>query len=775
MGGKSGKARVADYYMSLHMGLCVAGEGLQLLGVRVGERQIWSGAFGNSRARANVHRPGLFGGNKKEGGVSGWLHWLPGGPTQVLPTGLSRRLGLNRRNAPAYRNIASVWFTGNRELDGSPALDGWDDWVPTGDGGSRKGWMWASNNPYLRPIWFRVRRPSLGLNPNKALWPVDPDDENSPQVSNPAHMIYECLTNRTWSRGVSPGAIDRASYEAAADTLYNEGLGLAAKWVRQSTIESFVNEVLDHINATQYLHPRTGKLTLKLLRADYDIADLRRITPSNARLIEYGRKLWGETANEIQVSWTNPANEGTETVTAQDLANIATQGAPVSSSRDYHMIRSAKMAAALAQREVLVTGQPLATATLEMDRSGWDVVPGEVVVLEDWDELGIAQLVCRVGERTEDGPGSSKLRFNVLEDIYGIPLGQFLSPPSAPPVDPEDPQPVETLHTMTAPAMLAAKSQGLNDPSELEYPDAVVTVLAAPRDYDVALQLWSDITLTSGNTTVGPIGTLDFAGTALLASPVLGRPSTVLPGLTGVTRGFAPADGDFLLFGTGADDETELAVVTGVTDGVVTLNRGVLDTVPRAWPTGTRIWRIPAEQVQYDPILRADGEEVTYRVLPQTTRGVLEYEDASDVDVTPSDRALLPLRPANVKVRGRGWSPVGTEDDTTVTVTWANRNRTLEATVALAWDAASSGGEASQTTTVTMLTTEGVVMNTYSGLTGTSLDIDIEDFGEEERVVIRVTSTRDSYDSLQGYEIEVYPGATFSYGYGGSYGVSYGG
>ncbi len=215
--------------------------------------------------------------------------------------------------------------------------------------------------------------------------------------------------------------------------------------------------------------------------------------------------------------------------------------------------------------------------------------------------------------------------------------------------------------------------------------------------------------------------------------------------------------------------------MTSVDEDGVHINRGLLDTIPHSWTSGTRLWRISVTSRQYDNTVRADGEAVTYRLLPQTSVDTLDYADAPDEIITPSDRAMRPLRPADVRVRSRQWGPVGTESDTDLTITWSNRNRIVEASVALPWTAASSGLEDGQTTTVEVLAAGGAVLATYSGLTGSSLTIPITDFGAETVGRIRVASERDGYTSLQAYEIEVWPGATIAYGYGGSYGAYYGG
>ena len=100
---------------------------------------------------------------------------------------------------------------------------------------------------------------------------------------NPAHIIHECLTDQLWGMGTPVAALDDAAFREAADTLFDESFGLSMIWVRQTSIENFVQEVLDHINAVLFSDPATGLLTLKLIRNDYVEADLPIIDTEQCR------------------------------------------------------------------------------------------------------------------------------------------------------------------------------------------------------------------------------------------------------------------------------------------------------------------------------------------------------------------------------------------------------------------------------------------------------------------------------------------------------------
>lgn len=772
MGGssKGGSARVFGYQMTLQMGICAYGEGLRLRRVRIGEKTAWKG----DREVAgwfDIEKKNLFGGKEKEGGVWGVMHWLPGDPLQILPTGIARRMGYTSRyDAPAYRGLASLFFTGERGIGGKST--GWDDWCPTTKGGEEN-FEWCVNNPYIKSVWVRVLRPPRGLNPETALLPVF-DDPDGVQAANPAHMIFECLTDRSWGAGNGLGSMDRASFEVVADKLYEEGFGLAAKWMRQSSVEDFINEILDHIHATLFIHPRTGLYTLKLLRQDYDIDDLRVLDPSNCTMSSFKRQMWGESTNEITVSWTNAKTEKTHSLTIHDAAAIAAAGGePSASSRDYYMIRSHDLAAKVAERDIAMSSSPIATCDVEIDRTAWDLVPGEMVVL-NWPEHSIAGVPFRVTSVDYGSPGNGRVRASLMEDIFGrdvslsnLDAGDEGEAGSSGEIEPI---PAANVVPMTAPALLTAAVLGVNDPSELEYPDSVNALLVQTQPDGVDMGLYAPDPITDD---LAEINRINFAGHANLAAPIVQEATTELSALANLT-GTSPQIGDFLVIGNGGETENELAYVYDITSESWLLRRGALDTVPRVWSIGTQVWVIRRDSTYYDPSTRAAGEQVTYRVLPKTTYDELALEDADDIVVDTTERAYLPLRPANVKVNGQAWGAVNVNGAASVDVTWSRRNRLDEALIPLGWDEADVSPESGQVTRIRIYDSGMNLMSTVNNQTGTSATISLTSLSGSNSGWLEISSVKDGEQSLQAHLVFLFNINGTAQGYGYNYGVHYG-
>lgn len=570
--------------------------------------------------------------------------------------------------------------------------------------------------------------------------------------ANPAHIIYECLTNTDWGMGSPLAAIEYDSFDAASLTLYNEGFGLSLLWTRQSSIQDFVQEILDHIQAVLYVDPSTGLLTLTLIRGDYDEEALPVVDPDNADLTSFNRKLWGDIVNEITVTWTNPENEQDETITAQDDSSIATQGGAVSDSRNYYGVRSASLAQTLAYRDLRSAGQPLATCEAEVDRSQWRLRPASVIKLT-WPEYGLTELVMRVTSIDYGKPGDMTVKLTLIEDVYGLDVGSYDTPPSTIWEDPSaPPAPMETVEIFTLPLFFAADTTVAAFVDTPEYPEVLAGVLATTENDDTfSYQLWDEVALPDGSLQWQSLGTNNVIGRGVLLADLDAEALSSGVSFDDVIGQTFPTVGGFVIIGEDGETGNEIAMVTASV-GTYSLTRGVLDTVPRAWPAGMPAWFVDGSTLFEDSLVRSAGEVVDYRLRTQTSQGLLPLIDAPIESATLSDRPWLPNRPANVEAFGEAWSSetalidARARPDPWVTVTWANRNRLTEDSQVLAWTDSTVTPEVGQTTTIEVRDIDGVLLATHDALAGTTFDVPDASFGAELFAELRVYSERSDGD-----------------------------
>ena len=771
MGGKRGGGfQVTRHYLSTFYGICATGHGIELLEIKFGDKLAWRGSK-KLNGDIEIDKPELFGGDKKEGGVRGVATWLTGNANQVLPEKLASKFGKNSMASPGYRGFASIFFTGVpipppvEDVDDSGNPFDFDGGITPGTGSSRftrtdrdsgRGFLVCANNPYLKPPSARLRRPAQGLNPSIGMIRVKNNSEGVAQyAANAAHIIFEVMTNPDWGMGETYSMFNIHSFEQCARTLYNEKMGLNILWNRQSKVEDFIKIILDHIQGAIFVDPATGKHTMKLLRADYQIGNLKTVSPNNAKLSNFKTKIWGDISNEVTVTWTNPETGKEETVTVQDLAGIAAQGGITSTSRNYHGIADQSTAIAAGERDLATVAYPLGTCDAEVSKELWKSVVHDCVILS-WPRHGITSAIYRIAEVTR-GSTSRTVKLSLIEDVFGLARTSYSTVEDSEWTKPSvEPQPLINTYLGTAPAFLTVRALGLNDITELEYPECIAAVgAAADSSDDIGYELTGYTTTATGSLVRESLGRYQLLSVLMTTQTLVQEVKSTIIIQSGYI-GSLPLVGNFLLIGSGDDSETEIAVVIGVNGPNITIERGMLDTTPKTWPIGTRILVLPSASASSDLNRRSAFEDVDYHFRTVTTNGILPLYNAPKQTVTLSERPHKPNRPANVRVGGVGFGLFNMGSASSVQITWANRNRTTEATQTPRWTDASASPEVGQTTKVTVLRySDRAILSETTNITGTTVTLPRSAFGASLDTIVRVTSVRDGFESLQGHEVRV--------------------
>jgi hypothetical protein len=668
--GSSKKQTVGyRYYLGMHLAIC-HGPVDAVTEIQVGERQAWSGNLAAS-GRINLAAPELFGGEKREGGVSGAVDVAFGEATQAPNDYLQAKVGTPQ---PAYRGILGLIL--------------------------RQVYI-AANNPYIKPWAIRVKRCFRGWYPTKA-------EING--AANPAHILYECLTNAAWGMGYPSASIDDASFRAAADTLAAEGFGLNLIWLQQSKIEQFVREVLDHIGGVLTTSPSTGRFVLKLVRADYAVENLPVLDPTNVLELEsFQRAAWGETTNELVLVYTKPDTFKDTSITVQDLANIQAQGAVVSQTRRYPGITSDSLAARVALRDLAAVSTPLAKVRLKVNRKAWNLYPADVFKLV-WPPLGIEGLVMRIAAIDGGTLTQGAISIDAVEDVFGLPAASYTAPQPPGWVDPVPaPSAASPRRLVEAPYWDIARTMSAAELAYLDATDCFLQTLGGrPAPGAINYEIHSK---TSSASTYNERGQAEFAPHAVLASDT-GQ------AVTGTLTYHSEVDIDLVAVGSYAYLNDEAVAITAINSAArtLTVNRGVLDTVPVGHAAGSRIWFADGFQ-GIDPTEYAVGETVNARLLTVTGKGTLALTSAPTDSLAMNRRQNRPYPPGNLKINGAAYPSVVKGD---LAISWSHRDR-LSQTVSLTVQSAGNiGPESGVTYTLRIYGEAGSLRRTYSGLTGTS-------------------------------------------------------
>lgn len=727
-GGSSSYVVGHRYYAGLHLAIC-HGPVDAVTRIIVGERTAWSGNITSSQT-IYVNAPELFGGDSREGGVQGYVEVKLGGAVETVSGYLQQKLG---NVIPAFRGVVSV---------------------------IAQQCLLSAMNPYVKPWSIEARR----IPASAAL-----GSGNINGDANPAHLIYECLNNATWGLGYAASEIDAMSFQGAANTLASEQYGLSLLWDREQPLEEFIADILRHIDGTLYVHPRTGKFVLKLARADYTLSSLLVLDPSNIIELEsFSRPSESELINQVTVRYHDRATDKDAAITVHDLAALELAGGVVSSATvDYPGVSNGSLASRVALGDLKQLSVPLAKATLIANRQASNLNIGDVFKLT-WPELGIAQLVMRIVRVSYGTLTDGRVRIECVEDIFGLPSASYVSPTPTSWVSPlTSPAPVPFRRLGEAPWWTVVKrlvGESATAREELD-PQGGFLLVCASRPSGDSLNV--KILSRQGSAAFTEIQTMGFTPNATLTNAIDEQ-------TTGLIIGDAQ-DLDIVKVDTYAYLDNEIVAIKTVNQAThsLTVERGMLDTVPATHVAGARIWFAEGvESLINEQYL--SNESLQIKMLPSTGLGRLAESAASADSYTFTGRMIRPYPPGNFRVNNVMWPTTILGQ---IALTWAHRDR-MQQTVYLVTQAEGNiGPEAGTTYTVRIYNENDALQKTVTGIVTTAWTYLAADEATDSglgringKFRVELESVRGGYRSWQQQVRRVDRA-----GYGLNYGKYYGG
>lgn len=546
----------------------------------------------------------------------------------------------------------------------------------------------VSSSP--RPMAFVVRRCPDPLGMGSSFANLNGD-------ANGAFAIYDLLTNVRYGLGILPGRIDATSFTYAATILKNEGLGVSMLFDTQQTADQLIGEILRHLDGVIYVDMQTGLWTIKLARGDYDPTTIDEITVDEIEKVQFARASWGETSNQVTLSYVDRANDfNVRTIKAEDNGNIAITGEVRTENVTFNGLSNGAAAALVAARCLKGFTYPLSKITITVNRKAWKYRIGGVFKLT-WVPLGVVGEVFRIIRIGYGEVADGKIAIDAVEDIFGLNFTVYDPPPASGWINPTG--------APTAPAFQRLEEVPLQlAPTAAIY---AMTLVARAEGTDHKYLVYQPVagsdTETNEVTGFSPIGLL--LGVYKAATPALDT--------TGLTLQVNGADLN-LLTNTdlgGVNLGINLALIeeefiswetwTLHTDGTITIAgvlRGVLDTVPVDHPSGAFVIFVTDGSGLTQPAPYASDQTVQAKILPENNLGSFPLSSASYISVTTRSRTLRPYPPGNVRMQGQAY---GTRYTTTlgdVTITWVSRNRLTQAAAGgmVHQDAAAIAGEVGQ-------------------------------------------------------------------------------
>jgi hypothetical protein len=535
--------------------------------------------------------------------------------------------------------------------------------------------FYLGTSAYLKPMDFVIRRC-----PDPFGWGItDPRVRVGGHDANAALWIYEILADVPNGLGISPAKIDASSFQAAAVTIADEGLGISMQVDTQSTADQILSEMLRHVDGILWVDPQTSLWNITLARADYDPMTILELTVDDIQgTPEFARASWSETSNHVAITFLDRAADfNTRTVQAFESANIAATGEVRPQTIAFNGLSNSTTAALVAARVLKTLAYPISRLVLKTNRKAWNLRVGGVFKFT-WIPLGINDQVFRV---TRIGYGelvNGVISIDAVEDIFGLSFVSY------------DPAPESGWVNPTGSPVGPAFEELVELPLEL-VPDGVagiyaMTLIARSDTTEKSYEVWQPI----GGSDTETNEVFGFSPVAMLETLYpAGTPAKDPTGFTlqlgGLDLGVLvdTDDGGVILGANLAifDDTGEIVswkTATENIDGTITIAgvlRGVMDTVPRDHPVGTRVFFFSsgAGLTQVDPY-PADLT-VQAKILPKNNSGTFPLGSASYDTLTTVSRYLRPYPPGDLRIDGLAY---GTRYSITVgdqTFTWTSRNR----------------------------------------------------------------------------------------------------
>lgn len=725
------------YFLSMLMGMC-RGPIDGIIAIKIGEQMAWTGVV-TTNSSIDLDADTLFGGDDKEGGVKGELVVMFGDPTQDIHATTPVPSIMAANGVPLMsdlRGVTTLFF--------------------------RHGHI-TSNNPYLKPWKFLGTRTVSGWDGGTPWYaaeagiPIFDDAGNTIMNMNPAHIIYECLTNKAWGRGLDPAALDEDSFASAANTLCREGFGLCLKWSRESELQVFIQTVINHIGAALYVDRATGLFNLKLLRQDYDPSLLPTFDFNSGlmKVNENTQTMPDNSHSEIIVGYTDILADKPRQIRIQNTAGTVANQSIASTTANYPGVCNGNLAGRLGQRDMSMQAPGIRRLELVFDRRGRKIAPGGVfkVSVPTHDIASIVLRAVKVVEGMADQP---TITVSAVEDVFAMEQTSYIA------VGPGTWQPPD--RTPQQASIRRVNEINYRDLFRIESTAQLLTVVDTDTGITTAAVQPSaasiDYVLTTHGFGQPPAdrGRFAFTPSGVLSDAINYYDTDITLDLGAVMLDRVHLAGIAWL-----DDECVRVDAIDPVTRTATIARGCVDTIPAPHSAGARIW---FGELTWggDGITYAIGENVSVEIRPRTSTSTLT---GGPVDTVPMfGRQGRPYPPGNLTVDGSGFGNLLDTITADTVFEWADRDRVMQADHILIHSDGSTGPEPGTTYTVRIYDSFAVLVRTDAAATSPwTYTAAMKTADGVTDYTFQLKSVRDTLDSFQEYVVPIHAATPGAFGF----------
>lgn len=575
---------------------------------------------------------------------------------------------------------------------------------------------------------------------------------------NPVHKIREIITNPyPWGMGRNEDEINDENFRHAADQIWDEGLGISWAIKDKDCIEA-INELCHHIDAGVRINRNTGKYEVVLFRDEWDSEDAYTIDESQIKSIQPEITSADEIINHLDVSFYDRDNMKDGAFSISENGLIKTTGQVNAEDLDFPYFMHFRNAEIVAQWKLKYLSTPKWKGIFSTGSRNARRFQKYGVIELPWSKKWSGKIKARIlNINLGNGIDNTvSIEFEEIVPKSGVMTGLVVSNQQN--VVVLEPQPCRN-EPFEIPYYLLVWNlkQKLVDDDLVEDPNygLVGVVAAKPQPNSVyAIMMTHDGTPEKEWSRAATINYSSYARFDQIVSKtshqIALKNSDILSDLKvgtliKVGRDWLGTPSEWMSFES-QDQDT----------GIITVKRGLLDTLPQEWGADTELFFCGTD-IAYDTTEYYEGDKVLVSALTTTPSGILPLLGSTTIELR--SRAIRPYPPANVKINGSYWPTYIDED---IVVTWLNRNRKQQ-TASTHLDWFDSGNVALEENTVTtLIVTEfdvnDVVLATYNSnvtasntwtLLASAMD------ANTRKITIVLKTERDGFECLNLFEHSV--------------------
>lgn len=558
---------------------------------------------------------------------------------------------------------------------------------------------------------------------------------------NPIHKIREILTDDT-AMGRPETDINDANFMKAADRIWDEGLGISWAIDEKSCIDA-IEELCYHIEAGIRVNRQTGLYEMVLFRDDwFDEGEIHNITENKIKDLSLEIMNSDDIVNQLNITYYDRSRIKDSTFSVYENGSILTIGHANAESVEfpYFMnVRNAEIVSNWKLKQFSTSAWSGSFTTGWKEARKWNRYD---LIRLPWSKKWSGSILVRImkinlGNGTDNTvtidfeeviPYSGEMNTSIVVDES---MNEGVRPP----------QPSENA-IFEAPYYLTVLRAGQTS-ADLELssnPDIgyVAAIAAKPQNNSLNALLYTDGSAGEFER----VSRLDYCDILQLDQPIVETTSSFT--VTGLLTQTTNSNNlillnDELMGFVGFDDKTK----------VLTVKRGVLDTVPKKHSSGY-LFVFDLPDVAFDSTQYAQSEIVEAQVLTTTPSGI-QALSAIGTAVEIQSRAIRPYPPANVKINGVLFPEtlIVTND---IVLTWSHRNRVQQTGgEILDW----YDGDVTTESGVTYayeLVSENVVLNSMNEISINTVAIPSSVLIPNKPHTLKIWSVRNGYESYQVFE-----------------------